>query len=77
MIEPAPRRFPICRIQSSAAVNLFIPLTRPLQLVLLMRYNRLALLGWAVLLCFVGLAGELGSRRLGSRNLIANTTIGG
>jgi hypothetical protein len=28
----------------------------PLQLVLLMRYNHLAFLGWAVLLCFVGLA---------------------
>jgi hypothetical protein len=27
----------------------------PLQLVLLMRYNHLALLGWAVLFCFVGL----------------------
>ncbi len=31
----------------------------PLQLVLLMRYNRLALLAWAVLLCFAGVAGEL------------------
>lgn len=31
----------------------------PLQIVLLMRYSRLALLGWAVLLCFVGAAGEL------------------
>src|SRR5580692_998692 len=34
-------------------------LCSPLALVLLMRYNRLALLGWAVLLCFVGLASEL------------------
>ena len=34
----------------------------PLSLVLLMRYNRLALLGWAVLLCFVGVCGELESR---------------
>ncbi len=31
----------------------------PLQLVLLMRYNHLALLGWAALLGFVGLAGSL------------------
>ncbi|MGP0020936.1 MAG: glycosyltransferase family 87 protein [Candidatus Sulfotelmatobacter sp.] len=36
----------------------------PLPLVLLMRYNRLALLGWALLLCFVSLAGELRSRPL-------------
>lgn len=36
----------------------------PLQLVLLMRYNHLAFLGWAVLLCFVGLARELRSRSL-------------
>jgi hypothetical protein len=36
----------------------------PLPLVLLMRYNRLALLGWAVLLCFASLAGELRSRPL-------------
>jgi hypothetical protein len=35
----------------------------PLQLLLLMRYNRLALLGWVVLLAFVGIAGELRSRR--------------
>jgi hypothetical protein len=56
--------------------GLAVLLFSPLQLVLLMRYNRLALLGWAVLLCFVGLAGELGSRSLGSRNLIAKSTIG-
>jgi hypothetical protein len=49
--------------------GLAVLLFSPLQLVLLMRYNRLAWLGWAVLLCFVGLAGELGSRNLGSRNL--------
>jgi hypothetical protein len=40
----------------------------PLQLVLLMRYNRLALLGWAVLLCFVGVAGELWSRAQPARS---------
>jgi hypothetical protein len=34
----------------------------PLQLVLLMRYDRLAWLGLAVLLCFVGVGGELKSR---------------
>lgn len=39
-----------------------ILLFSPLQLVLLMRYNRLALLGWAVLFCFVGLAGQLWPR---------------
>jgi Glycosyltransferase family 87 len=38
----------------------------PLSLVLLMRYNRLALLGWTVLLCFVGVCGELGSRTRGN-----------
>ena len=42
--------------------GLVILLFSPLQLVLLMRYNHLAFLGWAVLLCFVGLAGELRSR---------------
>jgi hypothetical protein len=40
----------------------------PLQLVLLMRYNRLALLGWAVLLCFAGVAGELRHRTVGARS---------
>jgi hypothetical protein len=38
--------------------GLAVLLFSPLQLVLLMRYNRLALLGWALLLCFAGLAGE-------------------
>jgi hypothetical protein len=42
-------------IRAGLAVLLF----SPLQLVLLMRYNRLALLGWPVLLCFVGLAGTI------------------
>ena len=42
--------------------GLVVLLFSPLQLVLLMRYNHLAFLGWAVLLCFVGLAGELRSR---------------
>jgi di/tricarboxylate transporter len=37
-------------------------LCSPLLLVLLMRYNRLAWLGWALLLCFVGLAGGLRRR---------------
>lgn len=44
------------------SAGLAILLFSPLPLVLLMRYNRLALLGWAVLLCFAGLAGELRSR---------------
>ncbi len=34
----------------------------PLHLVLLLRYNHLALIGWFVLLAFVGIAGELRSR---------------
>jgi Glycosyltransferase family 87 len=45
-------------------------LCSPLLLVLLMRYNRLAWLGWALLFCFVGLAGELRQRmqpRTGSK----------
>jgi hypothetical protein len=42
-------------IMAGLAVLLF----SPLQLVLLMRYDRLALLAWAVLLCFAGVAGEL------------------
>jgi hypothetical protein len=43
----------------------------PLQLVLLMRHNRLALLGLAVLLCFSGVAGELRLRTLGThRDLV-------
>lgn len=42
--------------------GLAILLFSPLQLVLLMRYNRLALLGWAVLLCFIGVAGALKTR---------------
>jgi len=37
-------------------------LCSPLLLVLLMRYNRLAWLGWPLLLCFIGLAGELRRR---------------
>jgi len=40
----------------------------PLLLVLLMRFNRLALLGWGVLACFLGLAGEL---RLRNQQLTA------
>jgi Glycosyltransferase family 87 len=46
------------------SAGLAILLFSPLPLVLLMRYNRLALLGWALLLCFVSLAGELRSRSL-------------
>jgi hypothetical protein len=45
-------------------VGLAVLLFSPLALVLLMRYNRLALLGWALLICFVSLAGELRSRPL-------------
>lgn len=39
--------------------GLALLLFSPLQLILLMRYNHLAVLGWAVLLCFIGLCGEL------------------
>jgi len=47
----------------------------PLQLVLLMKYNRLALLGWALVLCFLGLLGELslGSSRPKVRIMIPAT----
>ncbi len=45
-------------IIGSLAVLLF----SPLHLVLIMRYSRLAYVGWAVLLGFVGLSGELRSR---------------
>jgi Glycosyltransferase family 87 len=48
--------------QAAIMLGLMILLLSPLQLVLLMRYNRLALLGWAVLLCFIGLSGEVRSR---------------
>jgi hypothetical protein len=48
--------------RSTIIVGMAILLFSPLQLVLLMRYNRLALIGWAVLLCFVGLAGEINWR---------------
>jgi|HubBroStandDraft_1064217.scaffolds.fasta_scaffold10280_4 hypothetical protein len=44
---------------AAIGVGLAVLLFSPLQLVLLMRYNRLGLLGWAVLLCFFGLAGEI------------------
>ncbi len=56
-----PRSWSRGMIVASLAVLLF----SPLQLVLLMRYNRLALMGWAVLLVFVGIAGELRSRTRG------------
>ena len=48
--------------QAAIMVGLVLLLLSPLQLILLMRYNRLALLGWAVLLCFIGLSGEVRSR---------------
>ncbi|MBZ5680957.1 MAG: DUF2029 domain-containing protein [Acidobacteriia bacterium] len=48
--------------RAALIAGLTILLFSPLQLVLLMRYNRLAWLGWAVLLCFGGVAGELRSR---------------
>ena len=52
---------------SAIIVGLVILLFSPLQLVLLMRYNHLALLGWGVLLCFIGLSGELRARtRMGA-----------
>jgi Glycosyltransferase family 87 len=53
------------RLRSSAwtraavVAGLALLLLSPLQLILLMRYNKLAFLGWAVLFCFVGLYGEL------------------
>lgn len=49
-------------VRPTIIASLVILLFAPLQLVLLMRYNHLAFLGWAVLLGFVGLAGELRSR---------------
>jgi hypothetical protein len=48
--------------RAAIIAGLAVLLFPPLQLVLLMRYNLLALLGWAVLLCFVGVCGQLGSR---------------
>jgi hypothetical protein len=42
--------------------GLAVLLFSPLQLVLLMRYSRLAFVGWSVLLCFVGISGELRSQ---------------
>jgi hypothetical protein len=48
--------------QAAIMVGLVLLLLSPVQLILLMRYNRLALLGWAVLLCFIGLSGEVRSR---------------
>lgn len=56
-----PRAWP----RRAIVVGLAILLFSPLQLVLLMRYNRLALMGWVVLLVFVGIAGELRSRTRG------------
>lgn len=52
--------------------GLAVLLFSPLQLVLLMRHNRLGFLGWAVLLCFVGLAGEmrLRTQRLAAEGLV-------
>jgi hypothetical protein len=46
-------------IRPTIAASLAVLVFSPLQLVLLMRYGRLALLGWVVLLCFIGVAGEL------------------
>jgi hypothetical protein len=57
-------------IVASLAVLLF----SPLQLILLMRYSRLAWLGWAVLLGFVGVAGELRSRKQRAEILFGNRT---
>jgi hypothetical protein len=42
--------------------SLAVLLFSPLHLILIMRYSRLALVGWAVLMGFVGLSGELRSR---------------
>ncbi len=49
------RRWTHLTIGSSLAALLF----SPVQLILAMRYNRVALVGWVVLICFVGLCGEL------------------
>jgi hypothetical protein len=51
--------------RSAIITGMMMLLFSPLQLVLLMRYNHLALLGWAVLLCFIGLSVELRSRTQG------------
>jgi hypothetical protein len=48
------RRWPDVLTIAAIAVLFF----SPLQLVLLMRSNRLALMGWAVLVLFVGIAGQ-------------------
>lgn len=42
--------------------SLAVLLFSPLHLILIMRYSRLALVGWAVLMGFVGLSGELRAR---------------
>jgi hypothetical protein len=52
----------VSRSGLAISVGMAVLLFSPLALVLLMRYNRLALLGWALVLCFVGLAGELRAR---------------
>ena len=44
---------------ATISAGLAVLLFSPLQLVLLMRYNHLALLGWPLLFCFVGLAGTI------------------
>jgi hypothetical protein len=54
---------------SAISVGLAILLFSPLQLVLLMRYNHLALLGWPLLLCFAGLAGQIPAGELISQPL--------
>jgi hypothetical protein len=46
--------------------GLSLLLFSPMQLIVLMRYNRLALFGWALLLCFIGMAGELRLRPQGT-----------
>jgi hypothetical protein len=48
--------------RATICAGLALLLFSPLQLILLVRYNRLALLGWAPLLCFLGLAGAPRSR---------------
>ena len=50
--------------RTAIIAGLALLLFPPLHLVLLMRYNRLGFLGWAVLLFFAGVCGELGSRSL-------------
>lgn len=58
--------------RSTIVAGLAILLFSPLQLVLLMHYNQMALIGWGVMLCFVGLVGAL---RLTGQHPVAESFI--